>query len=132
MKSETKFVLFSAGLYLLSLTQADFYDAFSQTSYGYLRVQVPVYMSNFQFGWVANPLLLSTWILTYMGRQAPARICAAVAIACGGIFLFQELIDTGDGDVLRPGAGYLLWIASMIVMAVKATSAHRMKNRVIN
>lgn len=132
MKTETKFILVSACLYLLSLTQAAFYDPSGEGSYGYLQLQMPLYLSHIQFGWIANPLLFCTWLLTYREQKAPARVFAGLAIVTGGIYLFQHAIDVDGADVLRPGAGYLLWMASMVVMALKATSAHRISDSALS
>jgi hypothetical protein len=132
MKAENKFILVSACLYFLSLTQAAFYDASGGDSYGYLRLQMPVYLSHMQFGWVANPLLFCTWLLSYLDRKAPARICAGLAILTGCIFLFQHAVDVDGTDLLRPGAGYLLWMASMVVMALKSMSAHRISHNALS
>lgn len=68
--------------------------------------------------WLANPLLLTSWILVRTERYVAAAIFAALAIASMLSFLGVNvtLVDEGGGraSVNRVGLGYWLWLSSAL------------------
>ena len=76
------------------------------------------------FEWIANPLILYSWISARRTRAGPALLAALLATAFILSFLFVKKMnwpgmatDTTP-DVQGYAAGYWLWLASALVMVL--------------
>ena len=75
------------------------------------------------FAWLANPLLVATWALTFSRPpRAGALACAAASLAFALSFLLHhEIMLEGSGKYSRItgyGPGYWLWVASIATALV--------------
>jgi hypothetical protein len=73
------------------------------------------------FAWLANPLLLLSWILCLRGELRAALIISAAAVLFALSFLLHSTIVASEAPTYRAvtgyGVGYWLWLASMLIMA---------------
>jgi hypothetical protein len=78
--------------------------------------------------WFANPLLLVSWACVGSGRRGGGATLAGLAVLASLIFGVCRIIPVPDNQTLShitPGAGYPVWIASMVVVIVGALFARR-------
>jgi hypothetical protein len=119
--------MFSVVIFVAAMTQPAFYQN---------RAAEPVthaiwlLLSGFMgiligyFEWIANPLLLYSWISARKKRVVPALLTALLAIAFILSFLSVKKMDwpgmatDTHPDVQGYAAGYWLWLASAGVMVV--------------
>ena len=125
MNARTLVLIGSVLVFLASLTQDAYYlagdnpDAWA-TSWGVLLVG---WMGIFYgvFAWLANPLLLLSWILCLRGELRAALIISAAAVLFALSFLLHSTIVASEAPTYRAvtgyGVGYWLWLASMLIMA---------------
>lgn len=112
-------------LYLISLSQAGYYscvtggstcsaeDAASLLFFGWMGIFDGIY------SWFANPALMAGWLLCYLRKFNEGRIVSIVSALLMLSFLLYTEIETGttaDVYVKSYGAGYILWIASSLVL----------------
>ncbi len=112
-------------LFLGSLTQDAYYlagdnpEAWS-ASWGLLLIG---WMGVFfgVFAWLANPLLVLSWLLCLRGKQGAALIVSIAAVLFALSFLLHSTIIASEAPTYRAvtgyGVGYWLWLASMLIMA---------------
>jgi hypothetical protein len=71
--------------------------------------------------WLANPLLLVSWLGTFGQLRRTSAVCAAAAAALMLVFPFRTSLAPFQGGPnlhdITPGPGYWLWLASAVVMA---------------
>jgi hypothetical protein len=82
----------------------------------------PLAMLSFQFGWLANPLLVAAWVTLHKRKYKAALITAGLAVALALSFLLYPDI-TGAGANRYPYtalSGYYIWLASMTYVAIAA------------
>ena len=72
--------------------------------------------------WLANPLLLLSWILCLTDELRAAFIASAAALLLAMSFLLHSTIVASEAPTYEAvtgyGLGYWLWLASMLIMAV--------------
>lgn len=74
--------------------------------------------------WLANPLLLLTWVSLALSTRLLSLMFSAAALALGASFALTKQIVTNEGGV--PGSiasfewGYKLWVASMVASVMSA------------
>jgi hypothetical protein len=77
----------------------------------------------FYFTWLANPLLLVSWVLLAISKYRAAFNVSLGALLLAMSFLLHSEMVTGGSDSTRIvgyGMGYWLWIASALVLVVGA------------
>lgn len=82
--------------------------------------------------WFANPLaLLGLVFILVNNRNAKKCITLAIALALSFIFWDNVLItfDGSEVTIIRLGAGYWLWLASLCVLRVAASMAFKTNKR---
>lgn len=127
MKWLSRSTIVSVVIYCVAMTQAAFYQN---------RAAEPVthaiwlLLSGFMgvligyFEWIANPLILYSWISARKKRVVPALMAALLATAFILSFLSVKKMDwPGMATDTHPevqgyAAGYWLWLASAVVMVV--------------
>ena len=125
MTPRTLVLVGSVLLFLASLTQDAYYlagDDPESSSASWLLLLVG-WMGLFYgvFAWVANPLLVLSWILCLMGELRAASIVSAAAVLFALSFLLHSTIVASEAPTYKAvtgyGVGYWLWLASMLIMA---------------
>ncbi|MBI1374301.1 MAG: hypothetical protein GC159_16415 [Phycisphaera sp.] len=75
------------------------------------------------FAWLANPLLISSWLLL-KARRTRSIMCALAALMFALSFLLYKEIVTdeagGVSSITRYSAGYWLWVASIAIAVLGA------------
>ena len=79
------------------------------------------------FAWLANPLLLFSWIGVFVrAPRWPLPLAAAAFVLAGG-FMFGSVALTSESGSAEPigarGAGYALWLASTVCAVIAAACA---------
>jgi hypothetical protein len=68
--------------------------------------------------WLANPLLLISWILIYKGRKI-SWLFGLLAVLVSGSFLKAGVIIENEAGhvnpIIRIGPGYWLWLSSCLL-----------------
>ncbi len=83
----------------------------------------PFGVLNGQFGWIATPCLLVAIHAASTRRRRLGDRAAALVILVMGLALFDALMwrdypnDGGPGPLVSHGAGYVLWIAAVVLGA---------------
>ena len=132
MNTRTLVLIGSVLLFLASLTQPAYYLAGDNpeswsASWGLLLIG---WMGVFYgvFAWVANPLLLLSWFLCLRGELRAAWIASTAAALLALSFLLHSTIVADEVPTYKAvtgyGAGYWLWLASMLIMAAGALRLH--------
>jgi hypothetical protein len=109
--------------YAVSLTQVAYC---TQSSCVYsigslLTGWIALYMGGVMFTWLANPLILISWITI---RRSPrtSNLCSITACILMFSFLYYKQIynhqDEWTSDITKYGVGYYLWVLSGITMVV--------------
>jgi hypothetical protein len=126
MQQRWALVGLSVALFLLCLTQDGYYvegpDPRAWASPAVLLSMGWLGVFEGVFAWLANPLLLAAWISLALGHQRIALETAAAAVAFALSFFTVDTILVneagGNARVTGVGAGYHLWVASMLVVVV--------------
>ena len=112
-------------LFLASLTQDGYYLAGDNPEswsaswllllIGWMGLYVGV------FAWLANPLLVLSWMLCLRGKHGAALIVSTAAVLFALSFLLHSTIVADEAPTYKAvtgyGVGYWLWLASMLIMA---------------
>lgn len=115
----------SISLYALSLTVKAFpyckgYEAMLLGALGVFT------MNPGNWTWLANPLLLLSWIFVFCSERTLATVSAALAVAVATSFLVCKGVILGaDGEVQQfkhYSAGYWLWLTSTLCAVTSALS----------
>jgi hypothetical protein len=119
-------------LFLASLTQDAYYLAGDNpeawaASWGLLLIGwMGVYFG--VFAWLANPLLLLSWMLFLRRKFGAAFVGSAAALLFALSFLLHSTIVASEAPTYEPvtgyGLGYWLWLASMLIMAAGTLHLH--------
>jgi hypothetical protein len=128
MNAGTLVVVASALLFLASLTQNAYHlagdnpEAWS-ASWGLLLIGwMGIYFG--VFAWLANPLLVLSWMLCVRGKHGAALIVSTAAVLFALSFLLHRTIVADEAPTYKAvtgyGLGYWLWLASMLIMAAGA------------
>ena len=74
------------------------------------------------FGWLANPLLWTSWVLVFRSACGKGAMVAAAAVLLGvGVHFGDRLVTHGMRVPMpRLGPGYWLWLAALIVALLAA------------
>jgi hypothetical protein len=79
------------------------------------------------FAWLANPLLLSAWIFSFVGKKKLALALAIPAPLFMLGFLFRDTIISSEAPtyskITGHGTGYWLWLASACLTILGAALA---------
>jgi hypothetical protein len=118
--SKRSTISISALLLLLSLTQNAYYVTGMEESAGSLGLLAFLlgWMDVFGAGisWLANPILLFSWLLLGAGNFKASLIAGIAAVVFSLSFmLFDEIIANeggGKSEILAYGTGYWLWLSS--------------------
>ena len=94
-------------------------------------------MMDAQISWLANLLIVPTWLLLLVDSKASNRasaMCGIAALLVGNAFLLQGVNTSEAGglleDVTSLGMGYWLWIGSIALSTLVAVhSAFRRRDR---
>jgi len=74
--------------------------------------------------WLANPALLTAWVMFYFGRYRRSAAFALIAAALMVSFLFAKTVVSSEAPtyskVTGYGLGYWLWVASAFVLLIGA------------
>ena len=72
--------------------------------------------------WLANPLLLFSWIAVLNGSRQVAIYLSLSALAVSAMFLLAGTVgvEKGPMDITCVGPGYWLWLASSAAASVSA------------
>jgi hypothetical protein len=77
--------------------------------------------------WLANPLLLATWLTTWFGRRTPSVIVGLAALVLAASFLFAGTVVSNEAGIANPitglRLGYWLWLASAAIACTAAMLA---------
>lgn len=122
-----RWVAASVGIFALSLTQRGFFvnnpHVWNDPAY-FLLLMGWAGVPEGIFAWLANPLLLLSWVLAYAGRPRPALISALCAILAAASFLLVRSVPTNEsGTVVQVtgyGLGYWLWLLSILAACFAA------------
>ena len=73
--------------------------------------------------WLANPLLLWSWIASYFNRPRISGFAALCALGLALMFLLRHDLPSGhqSGETLAivsRGPGYWLWLVSILIMVI--------------
>ena len=125
MNTRTLVLLGSVLLFVASLTQDAYYLAGDNPeSWSASWVLLLMGWMGVFYGvitWLANPLLVLSWILCLRGELRAAVIVSAAAVLLALSFLLHSTIVTSEAPTYEAvagyGAGYWLWLASMLIMA---------------
>jgi len=136
-KKQKIFLLLSIGVFIISLTQKSFctnsnvcryFSGFLSLIFGWLGVfilHIPT------FPWLANPLLLVSWIL-FRKKPKVSFILSIVAFILMLSFLLVDEIITNEAGtkskVVSYELGYWLWLLSSFIMLI-GNSINWKKNR---
>lgn len=116
----------SAVIFVIAMTQPAYYQARTNDmvvgSAMCLAIGAMGVTAGF-FEWIANPLLLFSWIAGFRGRRYQAAISATMALVLIAIFLSRSIIDYplrqgGPTPIVGCGLGYWLWMLSAAIMAI--------------
>ncbi len=72
--------------------------------------------------WLANPLLMASWIAAVRGKLPLASGCAGLAAALMLVFAFRHVLAQ-NVHIASSGPGYWLWLASALLMTAACGSA---------
>jgi len=81
------------------------------------------------FEWIANPLLVFSWIAGFRGRRYQAAVSATIALALIAGFLFRSTMNhplyqrAPIAPIVGRGLGYWLWMLSAAIMVIGFYSA---------
>ena len=80
----------------------------------------PMALLDGHYAWLANPLLLISWLCTTKQMREAAQFLAALAFIIAGTFLLGgTLSDGGSGELrYRVSIGYFAWLASILCAAL--------------
>ena len=119
-------------LFLLSLTQTGYHvdgpdEAGWHPSVGLLVVGCLGPFTGV-FAWLANPLLVATWIMMRSrSRRGTALCCAVASLGMSLSFLLHEQVMKDEAGhyarITGYGLGYWLWVASIITALAGCTFA---------
>jgi hypothetical protein len=126
-KSQKLFLFLSIGLYLISLTQKSYCTVGGTCEYfsgllnlifgwfGVFTLHIPA------FPWLANPLLLGSWIF-FRKKPKASFILSGIAFILMLSFLLVDEIIVNDGSTTSKvnfyGLGYWLWLFSSFIMLI--------------
>ena len=124
MKRRTVVVIGSVLLFVASLTQDAYYlagDNSGASAASWLLLLIG-WMGLFYgiVAWVANPLLVISWMLCLRDELRAAFIVSAAALLVALSFLLHSTIVASEAPTYEAvtgyGPGYWLWLASMLIM----------------
>lgn len=132
-------LVLSIGLYVFSLTQYGLLGeggGYRQDQMGWQLLVFGFFTINEYPAWLANPILFTAWILSFLGKHRPAAYFSVASLL---LMLSALLIETIDIDptpivmkVTGYGIGYYSWLASAVTLlagnAVFALQAGRERN----
>jgi hypothetical protein len=136
-KSQKLFLFLSIVLYLISLTQKSYCTVGGTCEYfsgllnlifgwfGVFMLHIPT------FPWLANPLLLVSWILFRKKPKASFILSIVAFILMLSFLLVDEIITNEAGTkskVVSYELGYWLWLLSSFIMLI-GNSINWKKNR---
>ena len=110
----------------MSLTQKSYCSSFGACdNYGFLSLIIGwmgVFMLHIPaFPWLANPILLASWILFRKKPKISYTLCIIAFILMLSFLLVDEIISNEAGTtskVVFYGLGYWLWLLSSFIMIV--------------
>lgn len=117
-------VFISLVLLILSLTQNAFYVTDMKESVGSFGLIAFLlgWLDIFEAGisWLANPLLIISWIVLIFGRSKFSLIISLLAVIFSLSFLFFKDIILNEGtldhgEIIAYGNGYWLWLSSCVI-----------------
>tara|TARA_R110000822_G_scaffold210836_2_gene346502 strand:+ start:470 stop:910 length:441 start_codon:yes stop_codon:yes gene_type:complete len=136
-KKQKIFLLLSIGVFIISLTQKSYctsrevcryFSGFLDLIFGWFGVFM-LYIPTFP--WLANPLLLVSWIL-FRKKPKASFILSIVAFILMLSFLLVDKIITNEAGtkskVVSYELGYWLWLFSSFIMLI-GNSIHWKKNK---
>lgn len=120
-------LLLSMVLFITSLTQEAYYidrenyDAWADSFGLFWMGWLGVFAGGAGFSWLANPLLITSWIVSFSNAHKKAAIFSFLAVIASGSFLFFDTIVSSEAPtfsiITERKAGYWLWLSSCIMMA---------------
>ncbi|MFQ3297850.1 MAG: hypothetical protein ACI921_001843 [Polaribacter sp.] len=135
-KKQKIFLLLSIGVFIISLTQKSYCSSYGLCdNYGFLSFffgWIGVFMLHIPaFTWLANPLLLGSWIFFRKKPKASFILSIVAFILMLSFLLVDEIISNEAGTkskVVFYGLGYWFWLFSSFIMLI-GNSIHWKKNR---
>jgi len=74
------------------------------------------------FEWLANPVLLASWIMAFGGRHRGSVATAVLSLALMLAFLYRQMLQLPGGRpdtaIVSHGAGFWLWVGSALAMVI--------------
>ena len=70
--------------------------------------------------WLANPLIILSWIMTKRNSKHALTVSALASLICLSFLLFDKVIDNEAGhynEIISYQSGYWLWACSALTMA---------------
>lgn len=110
------------GLYALSLVLPG-YRASGDSYYGFFCLLLgPIGLFGGHFSWIANPLLVFSWMRFTSGAAASALALAVTALLMALTFLFEDKIPVGSSGEFsfEIGMGYWVWLTSVALAVLAA------------
>jgi hypothetical protein len=121
------YALISAITFVIAMTQPAYYQTRSgETVIGSamcLKIGAMGLLAGY-FEWIANPLLLFSWIAAICGRRYQAAISSTIALIFIASFLFRSKMTyplyqrESTVPIVGHGLGYWLWMLSAAIMVV--------------
>ena len=79
--------------------------------------------------WLANPLVLASWVFYFLRRRSVAITCSALALVFALIFLAADEIVRSEAPeyaaITSLEVGFWLWVSSMILAVLAALMTKR-------
>jgi hypothetical protein len=123
-KLQRLFLFISIGVYIISLTQksyctpgpCEYFSGFLNLIFGWIGV----FMLHIQaFPWLANPLILASWILFKKKPKTALILNCITFILMLSFLLVDEIIDNEGGSkaiIISYNLGYWLWLLSSFTL----------------
>jgi len=82
--------------------------------------------------WLANPLLIIGWILTYRNSKYALAVSLFATLICLSFLLFDQIISNEAGHyhpIISYQSGYWLWLSSAAIMFLCHVSLFLLKKK---
>lgn len=114
-------IAISVGLFLFSLTRQCYCTTTtcSDSIMVFLLGGLGLFMSGAALAWLANPLIIFSWIHTKRKSKHSLTLSALAVLMCLSFLLFDTVLDNEAGHsnkIIEYKLGYWLWTLSAVVM----------------
>lgn len=126
-KRDRWYISISAIIFVIAMTQPAFYqirrDDMVIGSAMCLAIGAMGLLAGY-FEWLANPLILFSWIAALRGRRYQSAVSATLALILMGAFLFHSTMSyplyerEPNVPIVGHGLGYWLWMVSGATMVI--------------